>query len=494
MKKKQIKKLFNLSWLIIAALLTFSACSDDDDDDDNGNDILVEDGYYLSGTATGLDGLVLDGLLMQGREEGDEFASLERTGMYEKFMYLVPGSFNLVVKAGANETTYGIAAGTAGTLDLDGTNDQINATVDTGKVAVDGEDFTISTAGLYHIVFDMTTEGYYIIPVESWGIIGDATDEGWSGEYDMNQISLDATSGEWEITDLTLRETGGFKFRYGDGWKVSSNFIIFTNIGKDSESNDFMMGGGTFPYPSEGEGAYTVTLTWSLADGFAYSTERTGDVDPLPEYPEELYMIGDALNLEDGDSDGTPDGWQWDLTDAPMVPVHSKPHLFWKVVWLNTGGSFKFSPVQDWNGDFGMEEGTDGEYSIGSNNLPAPDVTGYYMVVVDLDADSIFVAEPEVYLIGDCVDSWDTADPDALFTVDNANEIVTFSGDLLAGDIRMYAWSSRFTDWWQSEFIILSNEIVFRGTGDDQERVNLSAGTYKIDLNFKTGAGSIVAQ
>ena len=48
--------------------------------------------------------------------------------------------------------------------------------------------------------------------------------------------------------------------------------------------------------------------------------------------------------------------------------------------------------------------------------------------------------------------------------------------------------------WWQAEFIILNNKIEFRGTGGDQERVNLTAGNYKIDLNFKTGAGSITAQ
>ena len=38
----------------------------------------------------------------------------------------------------------------------------------------------------------------------------------------------------------------------------------------------------------------------------------------------------------------------------------------------------------------------------------------------------------------------------------------------------MYAASSIATsDWWTREFIILDGKIVYRGKGDDQERVNL---------------------
>jgi len=68
-------------------------------------------------------------------------------------------------------------------------------------------------------------------------------------------------------------------------------------------------------------------------------------------------MIGSALNMEDSDGDDVPDGWQWDLTDAPLVTVHSKD-MFWKIVWLNEGGEFKFAPQREWNGD---DFGSDGE-------------------------------------------------------------------------------------------------------------------------------------
>lgn len=121
------------------------------------------------------------------------------------------------------------------------------------------------------------------------------------------------------------------------------------------------------------------------------------------------------------------------------------------------------------------------------------------MVVVNWVEDTTFeiaVTEPLVYLIGETVGSWDTAFEDGLFTVDNDNEVITITRELAAEELRMYAWFDKgwFTDWWQSEFMIFDGEIEYRGDGDDQDRVNIDAeGEYTIELNFRTGAGSVEA-
>jgi hypothetical protein len=202
----------------------------------------------------------------------------------------------------------------------------------------------------------------------------------------------------------------------------------------------------------------------------------------IPTLPTELYMIGDGV----GD-------WDWANTDLPMIPVHSHPELFWKIVWMNETGAFKFAPEKAWGNDFGAAtEEVSSEYSIGGFNIPVPGTAGYYMVVVDLENNLISVVEPEVYLIGNTVGSWDTANSDAKFTVDNANEVITITKDLATDEIRMYAWHSYFTDWWQSEFMVLNNVIEFRGNGPDQERVNVTAGSNTVELNFRTGDGSII--
>jgi hypothetical protein len=492
MKKNLKKNMFKFGWLFIAALAIFSACEKDDDDDDPG--VPAEDGVYLTGPATGFDGLVLDGMMQPGREEGEGFSSNLRTGMYEKFLYLTAGNFNIVEKSGETEMTYGFVEGTSDTFDNEGEGDETDGPVTTGEVVDGGVAFSAPSAGFYHVIMDKTAGKVWFTQITQWAVIGDATDLGWSDEYAMTEVSLGAESAEWEITDLTLRERGGFKFRYNSGWKISTDdVIIFANIGKGDTDDEFIMGGGTFPYPDAGEGAYTVTLSWTIEDGFSYSTERTGDVEPLPEYPEELYMIGASVG-----------GWDWATVDLPMIPVHSKPHLFWKIVWIEAGvadAGYKFAPQKEWNGDFGYdgEEPVDGIFKMGGTNMPDPDVSGYYMVVVNFETDEIAVVDPKVYLIGDAIGSWDTADSEGLFLVDNENEVITLTKMLSAtNELRMYAWFDAaegwFTDWWQSEFMVLEGEIEFRGAGDDQPRVAVTDSQYTIELNFRTGAGSIIQE
>jgi hypothetical protein len=485
MKKYLISPMFKYTWLVIAAMVALSAC---DDDDDNGpiDEIPAEDGIYVSGPATGFTDLELDGMMDAGREEGDGFASVPREGMYEKFMYLNSGDFRIVMKSGATENEYGWVAGTQGTFNPEGEGDEVDGDVYYGEYETDGISFNAPANGFYHIVLDQSTSMVYYTLINHWAVIGDATDQGWSAEYPMTQTSLSATEAEWEVTDLVLRERGGFKFRYNDGWKITTDdFIIFANIGADN--SNFITGGDLFPYPDGGEGEYTVTLGWTIEDGFSYNTERTGDVEPLPDYPAELYMIGDGVG-----------GWEWDEIDLPMVPTAgNKDHLFWKIVWMEATGAFKFSPERAWAGDFGKTgDAADGVYEIGGDDIPVPGEAGYYIVVVNLETEQIAISEPQVYLIGETVgDDWEQGNQDALFTVDNENEILTLTRNLDAGELRMYAWfdlvEDWFTDWWQHEFMIFDGEIEFRGRGDDQERVTVPAGEHRIDLNFRTNEGSI---
>lgn len=204
-----------------------------------------------------------------------------------------------------------------------------------------------------------------------------------------------------------------------------------------------------------------------------------------PAFPAALYMIGDGVISSAGNE------WNWTI-DLPMVPVNSHPNLFWKIVYMNATGGFKFAPQKAWTDDFGKTgTASGGVYDKGGDNIPVPGIAGYYMVVVDLTANKIAIADPKVYLIGNTIGSWDTGNAAGLFTVDNANSLVTITKTLAADELRMYAWHPWFDQWWQSEFIILGGKIALRGTGGDQTRVTVTAGSHKIDLNFKTGDGAI---
>lgn len=85
---------------------------------------------------------------------------------------------------------------------------------------------------------------------------------------------------------------------------------------------------------------------------------------------------------------------------------------------------------------------------------------------------------------------------EAKFTVDNTAKTITSPTFTAAAELRMYATcalSQQDTpkaDWWQMEFMGLDGKIEYRGKGDDQARVNVTAGQ-KAVLDFSAGTGTI---
>ena len=324
--------------------------------------------------------------------------------------------------------------------------------------------------GKYKVTVDLGNMTYKVeklFPTALYAL-GDGTAAGWDNNG-AKIIPQSATPGIYiETLDLVASKAmkfisvlGQWQPQYGQATGAAAG-TLGVNPGGGSDPE-------TITTPAT-DGKYKVTV--NLVN-MTYKVESA--------FPTALFMIGDGVG-----------GWTWADINLPMIPVNSHPNLFWEIVWLNGTGSFKFAPQRDWINDFGKSgDAVGGVYSKGGDNIPVPGVAGYYMVVVDLTANKIAIADPKVYLIGNTIGSWDTGNPNGLFNVDNTNEVVTITKTLAADDIRMYAWHPWFTDWWQSEFIILGGKIAFRGTGGDQERVGVSAGSHTVNLNFKTGDGVI---
>jgi len=300
-------------------------------------------------------------------------------------------------------------------------------------------------------------------------VLGDGTAAGWDNTIAV-KISQTATPGIYEaILDLTAEKSMKFIQTLG-AWQPQWGQVKDQAIGVLGAN----LGGGTDPEniatPST-SGKYKVTIDLSA---MTYKV--------VAAFPSALFMIGDGVG-----------GWDWATVDLPMVAVNSHPNLFWKIVWIESTGSFKFAPQREWKDDFGKTgNATAGVYDKGGDNISVPGTAGYYMVVVDLTANKIAIADPKVYLMGNTIGSWDTSNAAGLFTVDNANSVVKITKTLAADELRMYAWHPWFTDWWQSEFMILGGKIEFRGTGGDQSRVAVTAGSHTINLNFKTGNGAVL--
>jgi hypothetical protein len=297
----------------------------------------------------------------------------------------------------------------------------------------------------------------------------------------------------FEITDLNLTE-GEFRFRYGYGDKIeiiSNEVKVYTSFGGIFSGTmpgfDLSMipGGNNYLLDKEKEGIYTLDVIWSVGEGFAAQMRETSSTS----YPAKLFMIGDGISSLSGE-----DAWNWDLNDFDMIPVYSQPHLFWKIVWLNKNGVIRLAPQKGSENDFGKEgEGEDGLYNMGEQDIPVTGTEGFYMVVVNFQSKQVSISRPEVYLIGDAVGSWDAQNPVALFSVQDAFNVLYLKRRLTAGNIRMYAWHNKgwFTYWWNTEFNVYNNEFKYVGNGSNLEPVSVIDGVYEIKLDFSKGEGSI---
>ncbi|MCF8372114.1 MAG: SusF/SusE family outer membrane protein [Bacteroidales bacterium] len=454
----------------------------------NTKEVTVQytDGLYIVGLATP----TTDPLLVKMANTRNEVTQEIRPQLFEKYITLQAGlgGFNILRVNGGTYTYYGPGP------DFDVVNnptiDEPQVTYSRGSFIETSTVFLVPENGLYHIALDLEVEKIVIVPVEYWGLIGGATPNGWSDDTKMLPGTFSPNSMTFSVENVEMINNE-FKFRYSGAWKVIldpdfdlgfGNQGIKVNCNLGGSIDNLIPGGANFA--NTVPGIYSATMNWSLESGYSATMTKTGNIITSP-YPEELYMIG-----------ATVGGWDWATIDLPMVAVHSHPELFWKIVWMEAGianEGIKFAPGREWIDDFGVYgDPTNGVWAKGSDNVPGPATSGYYMVVVDFDNATIEINQPTVYLIGDCVGSWDALDPDALLTVDNGNEVITITKNLAAGNLRMYAAATTLAaDWWQAEFNIYNNMIEFRGTGGDMAAVPVTAGNHTINLNFINHVGTI---
>lgn len=487
--------------LAVFSMLAINSCKDDPEP----IPIPVEDGLYIMGSGTALDSLSGDGLMSKAK---NEVVQEVRATLYEMFIAVEAGSegFNLVNVVGGEQEVWGPGADFAAVAAEDLDIEEPQAGLWRGSYAMGETPFTVPEDGLYHVVVD-TELGIIAMAKVEWGLIGGATPGGWSDDTPLTESAFDLNTITFEADEVTMLENE-FKFRYSGGWKIFLDADYDLGEGNTGVKANTNFGGSLTALEPGGDNianeeyaVYAFEMTWSLEDGHSATQSYVRDGEPLAVYPDALFMIGGSLNTEDSDSDGTPDGWQWELTDMPMVPVHSNPHVFWKIVYLEAdGGGIKFAPQKEWSGDFGVNAGageTAGVYEKGGDNVPDVAASGYYMVVVNLLDETVEVNDPMIYGIGDAFDTWDAAQAANLFTVDNTAKTATSPPFTADGDLRIHVAASTLTnadavpvDWWQAEFSVINGDIVYRGIGDDLAAVPVTAGQ-TVTLDFTTETGTI---
>lgn len=284
----------------------------------------------------------------------------------------------------------------------------------------------------------------------------------------------------WKWTAVTLEANEGFKLRTLNGVAAPQNGISFDagfeKLDPEASSAKVVSKDGNLSVTEKGK--YTIELTIDATNGDAKKIVIT----QYFEYPQQLFVIGGALN-----------GWSWDNGEGvEMIPVHSHPEQFWRILYLKGGEKIKFFPQKGWDNGIGITgAATNGVFQKGNDDVPVP-TTGYYMVVVNLADQTIELAEPAVYGMGDAFGGWTAAAPANKFTVDNTAKTISFASAPANGKLRMHATASTLKcDWWQAEFNIINGNIEFRGKGDDQTDIPTLVAGQKITLDFSTMKGSV---
>lgn len=173
----------------------------------------------------------------QGWNPGTALAliSVEDNGIYTNYIsFEDPANLEFKFTAGRNwDLNYGEGA-TAGSLTQNGANLKVPS-ADTYQI----------TANLNNMTW---TKAQY-----SWGVIGDATPNGWASDTNLKYINEE---GVWKAT-LPLT-AGKIKFRLNDKWD--------TNYGDDDTSNSVLNAGGA-DIPIATAGTYEITLDLVNEDG-----------------------------------------------------------------------------------------------------------------------------------------------------------------------------------------------------------------------------------
>lgn len=378
--------------------------------------------------------------------------------------------------------------------------------LETVKLKEGGPAFKVAEDGLYYVLLNSADQQLTIVPAKI-GVIGDATPNGWNGETPLTMAFDAATSvvsAKWS-GDLTNKM---LKYRFSGDWGVSLPYgnlkaRVHTNFGGvadgvvlGDEMIELNAGGKDLKIAKNGayDVEWTMDLNTRVVKGKAKLTREDATGVSLPEH---MYITG------------SPAAWNWEWENAAeLIPVAGNDGIFWGIYYFDADAGLKFNYERSWNTgeNFGVPNEDPrgyGDYETGGSNLKIA-TAGYYQVVITCtlseDKQSVIkkitLAEPKIYVIGDCAakgwgDQLATAD---IFNVTNAGYE---SAVLNAGVLRMCvtfgaSWWEK-GNWWQAEFTLKDGKISYRGNGGDDgpmKLVNVTAGQ-KVTLDFKTGAGKL---
>ena len=214
-----------------------------------------------------------------------------------------------------------------------------------GSLELEGANIVQENAGSFKVVFDEAALTY-TIESYTWGLVGDATTNGWDGP-DM-PLSYDPFTDTWRA-QVKLND-GEFKVRLNNDWG--------TNYGDTGLDGTLDAGGDNIPVTF---GYYEIIV--NLND-LTYTLEKT-----------DIYgVVGSGYN----DWGATP--------DFPFTKDFGKEGVYHANNVTLLDGEIKFRTNNDWGTNYG-DTGLDGILDLEGDNIPS--TAGTYDITIDFSNPSV---------------------------------------------------------------------------------------------------------
>ncbi len=459
----------------MALMAGFTACNNNGDDIDWDN--MLEESFYITGEAVGLEGVQKVGMMAKGFNENGK---KDRNGMYEKYVWLEANKpFELVHYEGQKAIRYGAELNEFNLTGLQDNPTDITPLRGTLIVGEAAPTLSVAETGMYHVFLDLNTENdldarYIVVAPAKWGIRGGMNS--W-GTPTYAEAVVDGNVITYTWNDVMISSDKTYKFIHCDGWKINMNDAgtvkVETSFGaEDNETLGYVA--EQYNLKVDRRGYYKIVLRYQMNGGahsnsFTYTCERLRDLDV--NYPEYLYM---------------QDGGKW----INMIPVNGKAGHFWAIRYLEANKGILFNAEPELDGNQYAQLGTATGYTVTDNKAVVAE-SKLSMIYVNYDegSQSITIEPAAVYGMGDAFGSWDAKTYPATLSDDGKTVSITTTA---TGNLRLYAeFSGGLSDWWTREFMIYDGKIVYRGDGGDL-KPDVAVTTGKVvTLDFTAGTGSI---
>jgi hypothetical protein len=354
--------------------------------------------------------------------------------IYEGYAYLSSdGIFKFANSVVCEGTTYG---GSGGSLSTD----------------ISSSGISVPTSGYYKINVDTENLTYQFSLIETWGMIGTATDGGWNSSTAM---TYDATANVWKAT-VNLA-SGALKFRANNGWDINygpANIDALSGILIGTNDAINIIDAGTYDvvidFSQTKSPAYTYTVT-SLSSGAV---------------PDNLWVPGEYQG--------------WSPSTAPTIKSVSE-NVFEGFVYFSSATNFKFTSAANWDNVNYGNSGTAGQLSTdglaGDLSVAAP---GYYRIKVNtalLTYELTLVTT--MGMIGPATPgSWDTS---TAMTFDAETGKWTKTINLVVGALKFRANDAWTINYGPADSNAMEGYLIF----DDPGAISIpEAGNYTVTVDF----------